>query len=159
MFGALTAFWFSLLAIGYAYAGYPAMLWMLVRVRRTTEGGKAPGVGEVPQPSITLVVSAYNEEQVIGETICNALSLDYPRHLLEIVVVSDGSTDATAEIVSKFANDGVVLRHYAGRLGKTACLNRAVPDATGTIIVFSDANSVYVQGALRALVEPFQARR
>ncbi len=88
-----------------------------------------------------MIVSAYNEETVIAEKIENALSLDYPRDLLEIVIVSDGSTDRTGKFVLEFAQRGVVLRHYEERIGKTACLNRALPLAAGGIIVFSDANS------------------
>src|SRR5258708_2818092 len=103
-----------------------------------------------------MIVSAYNEEEVIAEMIENALSLDYPQDLWEIVVVADGSSDRTGEIVLQFASKGVVLRHYEGRIGKTACLNRALPLAAGGIVVFSDANSNYEKGALRALLRPFQ---
>lgn len=103
-----------------------------------------------------MIVSAYNEEEVIGEKLANTLSLDYPQELLEIVIASDGSTDRTCEIALKFANNGVVLRHYEGRIGKTACLNRALPLAAGRIVVFSDANSNYDRGALSALLRPFQ---
>lgn len=147
-------FWVSLFAIGYAYLGYPALLWVLTRFvkPRTTERFD----NEEPLPSVTLIISAYNEEKVIAEKIHNALSLDYPADLLEIVVVSDGSSDLTPQIVSEFAEKGIVLRHYEGRIGKTACLNRAVPLATGQIIVFSDANSDYDRDALKALVHPFQ---
>jgi cellulose synthase/poly-beta-1,6-N-acetylglucosamine synthase-like glycosyltransferase len=155
----VAAFWVSLLAIAYAYVGYPAVLWLLSRSRRSRvpaagDGGeKSPGLSPV-----TLIVSAFNEEQVIGHKIENALSLDYPQALLEVVVVSDGSSDRTCEIVLGFADRGVVLRHYEGRIGKTACLNRALPMATGSIVVFSDANSAYERGALRALLRPFEDR-
>jgi glycosyltransferase involved in cell wall biosynthesis len=71
-----------------------------------------------------MIVSAYNEEEVIAEKIRNALALDYPHGLLRIIVVSDGSTDRTLQIVREFADRGVTLRHYEGRIGKTACLNR-----------------------------------
>ena len=71
-------------------------------------------------------------------------------------MVSDGSGDRTCEIVLGFAHRGVVLRHYEGRIGKTACLNRALPMARGSVVVFSDANSAYERGALRALVRPFE---
>lgn len=148
-------FWVSLFAIGYAYLGYPALLWILTRVinPKTTERFVD---NEEPLPSVTLIIAAYNEEKVIAEKIHNTLSLDYPADLLEIVVVSDGSSDRTPQIVSEFADRGVVLRHYEGRIGKTACLNRAVPLAKGKIIVFSDANSDYDRNALKALVHPFQ---
>lgn len=148
-------FWVSLFAIGYAYLGYPALLWMLTRVINPKTTGRFVD-NEEPLPSVTLLISAYNEEKVIAEKIHNALSLDYPADLLEIVVVSDGSSDRTPQIVSEFADKGIVLRHYEGRMGKTACLNRAVPLATGRIIVFSDANSNYDRDALKALVRPFQ---
>ncbi len=147
------AFWLSLLAIAYAYVGYPVVLWLLSRFRPPAAwDGTEP---DASLPSVTLIVSAFNEEQVIGQKIENALSLDYPRELLEVVVVSDGSSDRTCEIVLGFAHRGVVLRHYEGRIGKTACLNRALPLARGSVVVFSDANSAYERGALRALVRPF----
>ena len=154
MIGIAVTFWVSLLAISYAYVGYPAILWLVSRFGGL--GEKSPAGQGTQLPSVTLIVSAYNEETVIGEKIENALSLDYPRELLEIVIVSDGSTDRTGEIVLKFAHQGTVLRHYEGRIGKTACLNRALPLAKGEIIVFSDANSTYEKSALKALVHPFQ---
>lgn len=148
-------FWGSFFAIGYAYLGYPALIWILTRFIKHKTSERIGG-NEESLPPVTLLISAYNEEKVIGEKIHNALSLDYPTDLLEIVVVSDGSSDQTPQIVSKFTDRGVVLRHYEGRIGKTACLNRAVPLAKGSLIVFSDANSNYDKGSLKALVRPFQ---
>lgn len=158
MTGTFVLFWVSLFMIVYAYPGYPVLLWLLAKfANRPTSRG---AVGQENKlPTVTLLVSAYNEETVIGEKIHNALSLDYPRELLEVVVVSDGSSDRTTSVVSSFADRGVVLRHYEGRIGKTACLNRAIPVATGEIIVFSDANSTYERGVLKALVHPFQDSR
>ncbi len=147
------AFWLSLLAIAYAYVGYPAVLWLLSRSRSPAEWNGSGPDGDLP--SVTLIVSAFNEEQVIRQKVENALSLDYPQAALEVVVVSDGSSDRTCEIVQGFADRGVVLRHYEGRIGKTACVNRALPMARGSLVVFSDANSAYERGALRALVRPF----
>lgn len=155
MIGIAATFLVSLFAILFAYVGYPAILWLASRFVRP--GARGGGAGQSTQlPSVTMIISAYNEERVIGEKIANTLSLDYPRELMEIVIVSDGSSDRTGEIVLEFANKGVVLRHFEGRIGKTACLNRALPLAAGEIIVFSDANSAYDKGALRALLRPFQ---
>src|SRR5882672_4693149 len=154
MIGVAITFWVALFAILYSYVGYPAFLWLVSRVGRLDESSRAGQSGHLP--SVTLIISAYNEEKVIREKIENALSLDYPRELLEIVIISDGSNDHTCEIALKFANKGVVLRHYDGRIGKTACLNQALPLAAGGIIVFSDANSTYEEGALKALLCPFQ---
>src|SRR5882762_8343040 len=154
MIGTATTFWVALFAILYAYVGYPAVLWFVWLFKRPDKRNRTGQSGHLP--SVTLIVSAYNEESVISEKIENALSLDYPRELLEVVIVSDGSTDRTCEIVLEFADKGVVLRHYEERTGKTACLNRALPLAAGGIVVFSDANSTYQKGALRALLRPFQ---
>jgi len=153
MIGITAAFWISLLAIAYAYVGYPAVLWLLWR-SRLFHGEKGSEVGS-SLPSVTMIISAFNEEKVIGDKINNTLLLDYPHDLLEIVVASDGSDDCTCDIVLEFADKGVILRHYEGRIGKTACLNQAVPLAKGGIVVFSDANSLYEKRALRALVQPF----
>ena len=154
MTGIAATFWVSLLAISYAYVGYPAVLWLVSRSGML--GGRSGTGQDTHLPSVTIIVSAFNEEKVIGEKIENTLSLDYPQELLEIVIASDGSSDRTCEIALEFANKGVVLRHYEGRIGKTACLNRALPLAAGGIIVFSDANSTYERGALKALLRPFQ---
>jgi len=154
MIGITATFWVSLLAIPYAYIGYPAVLWLLVRFGVP---GKRSDAGQGTHlPSVTIIISAFNEEKVIGEKVENTISLDYPRELLEIVIASDGSTDRTCEIVSEYASNGVVLRRHNGRIGKTACLNRTVPLATGSIVVFTDANSTYEKGALRALLRPFE---
>lgn len=139
----------------YSYVGYPALLWVVSRFRKSQTSKETVRDSE-GLPSVSLIISAYNEERVIGAKISNALSLEYPKELLEIVVVSDGSSDRTAEIVTGSAEMGVVLRHYDGRIGKTACLNKAVPLATGKIVIFSDANSNYERNAVKELVRPFR---
>mgnify|MGYP005836296653 FL=1 len=106
-------------------------------------------------PPVSLLISAYNEEKVIKDKIENSLVLDYPKELVEIVVISDGSTDRTEEIVKQYSDQGVILRSYPGRIGKTACLNRAVPLAKGEIVVFSDANSKYDKYAIKESVKHF----
>lgn len=151
---AAAVFFFSLAGTCYAYGGYTLLLWIVVSLVPRKARDK-DGVASV-LPPVTLIISAYNEETVIRRKLENTLSLDYPMKLLEIVVVSDGSSDRTDELVRNFKEDGVQLRHFSGRIGKSACLNLAVPDAQGSIIVFSDANSIYAEGALRALVRPFE---
>lgn len=141
----------AVLLIGYAYVGYPFCLWVVASFRR-----RAPAVGGMAlPPSATLLISAHNEEGIIGEKIENALSLDYPRESLEVLVVSDASDDRTDEIVKASAPRGVRLVRVEGRLGKSACLNRGVEAARGEVLVFSDANALYERQALRELVRPF----
>lgn len=152
---AAVLFWSSLGGVIYSYLGYPLVLKLLSFFVKPSERNQAVPV----LPKVTLIVSVFNEEQVIEEKIVNTLALDYPSDLLEIVFVSDGSTDRTDEVISGYAERGVLLRRYEGRVGKTACLNQAVPLADGKIIVFSDANSKYDQGAIRALVRHFSDDR
>lgn len=145
----LIAVWGGLLIIGYVYAGYPILLWIITRWR---------GRGVIQRditPPVTLVISAFNEEQIIGKKILNALKLDYPSDQLEILVVSDASSDATEAIVRSFAERGVKLIRMLERRGKTAGLNVAVQEARGEIIVFSDANIIYRREVIRKLVRNF----
>lgn len=134
----------------YVYAGFPVLLAALrLVVRRPVH--KAP-----IEPSVSLVVAAYNEADVIESKIRNALALDYPADRLEIVVASDGSTDGTAEIAQRFA-DGQRVRVFAHptNRGKVAVLNDAVPRLRGEIVAFSDASSMMRRDALRQLVQSF----
>lgn len=134
----------------YTYAGYPLLLRLLVRLR----GPKAVRRTRMT-PRVSLIISAYNEQAVIRDKIENALALDYPREALEIIVVSDASTDATDTIVQEYARRSVRLERQPERRGKTGGLNAVVPTASGEIVVFSDANALYERGAIRALVRNF----
>jgi cellulose synthase/poly-beta-1,6-N-acetylglucosamine synthase-like glycosyltransferase len=132
----------------YLYAGYPALVWALARLRPRA-------VRSAPvTPSVSLVVPAYNEEAVIGEKLRNCLELDYPREELEVLVVSDGSTDATEEIAASFGRRGVRLLRLP-RGGKAAALDAAAGAARGEILVLTDANATLDRDALRHLVAPF----
>ena len=142
-------FWSSAAWVVYVYAGYPFTLALIgMLYRRPVQ--RAPAT-----PRVTIVIAAYNEQAHIGDTIRNKLEFDYPHDQLEIIVVSDGSTDATDEIVSGFAEHGVRLLRQEPRQGKTAGLNRAVAAASGELIMFSDANSMHARDALRRIVENF----
>jgi cellulose synthase/poly-beta-1,6-N-acetylglucosamine synthase-like glycosyltransferase len=106
-------------------------------------------------PTVTLLITAYNEQKHIARKIENSLSLDYPKDKLEIIVASDGSTDATESIVSTFADRGVHLIRVEGRVGKTECQNLAVKQARGDILVFSDATTRYDRNAIQKLVRNY----
>src|SRR5664279_3425646 len=141
-------FWLCALAILYTHAGYPLALWALVRLR----SAKASVYETEGLPSVTLIVPAYDEEEVIAAKVADALALDYPRELLQIIVASDGSTDATAER-ARAAGADLVLELEPG--GKVAALNAAAEQASGELLAFSDANCVWARDALRRLVTPF----
>jgi biofilm PGA synthesis N-glycosyltransferase PgaC len=160
---ALTAwlFWFFIAYIVYVYAAYPLALALMASLKRAPSFESAvdpPGDGLEPTPappSVTLLIAAYNEEEVLERKIANSLELDYPRDRLQILVAADGSSDRTTEIVRTFAGKGVLLSYDPERRGKMAAINRAMPMATGEIVVFSDANNLYERDALRELTAPF----
>lgn len=141
-------------AIAYVLAGYPLVLRLLVWLRGPRQVAKAPVT-----PAVTLVISAFNEARVIREKLRNALALDYPAPLLDIVVISDASDDGTDEIVRGIGSDRVSLRRQEERRGKTAGLNSEVPTLRGDIVVFSDANAMYRADAIRNLVRNFADAR
>jgi cellulose synthase/poly-beta-1,6-N-acetylglucosamine synthase-like glycosyltransferase len=141
--------WLSIGIILYVYAGYPLLVTLLARLR--TRERPYPAI----TPSLTLLIAAYNEEDVIAAKLENSLKLDYPDHLRHILVTADGSSDATPDIVRQFADRGVELTYMPQRQGKMAAINRAMPRARGDIVVFSDANNLYDTQALRELVKPF----
>lgn len=145
-------FWLSVIFIFYVYAGYPAILLCLAAV--LDRKNKACDSVEY-LPFISFIIAAHNEEQVIKNKLVNCLALDYPREKLEFFVVSDQSNDRTEEIVGEFSNEQIILLRTEGRLGKTGAQNTAVRQAAGEVLVFSDANSLWENGALRALVTPF----
>ncbi|MBC7428220.1 MAG: glycosyltransferase family 2 protein [Bacteriovorax sp.] len=106
-------------------------------------------------PEVSLLIAAYNEEDTISEKIKNSLELTYPKDKIEIVVVSDGSTDKTDEIVKSFKNSGIRLFRVEGRVGKTEARNQAVQAMRKEIIVFSDATAIYEKDAIQKLVRNF----
>jgi cellulose synthase/poly-beta-1,6-N-acetylglucosamine synthase-like glycosyltransferase len=143
-------FWILAGFVTYVYLGYYFLLFVLARLFPTA------GLSENAfLPNVSLLISAYNERQVIRQKLENALALDYPHNSLEILVVSDCSDDGSDEIVSEFALLGVHLVRQAQRLGKSAGLNLGVSRAAGEILIFSDANAIYQPDAARQLVRHF----
>jgi cellulose synthase/poly-beta-1,6-N-acetylglucosamine synthase-like glycosyltransferase len=142
-------FWLSASALFYTYAGYPLLLAVIsaVRPRQVRRGDF--------ESTVSVIITAYNEELVLAAKLENTLALDYPRELLEIIVASDCSTDGTDQIARGFAPRGVRLYRQAQRLGKTAAQNAAVEQASGEIILFSDATSLYQPNAVKALLPSF----
>ncbi len=142
-------FWSSAAALLYTYAGYPILLAVVSTLRpRKVQRGEF-------EPTVSVIITAYNEERDLAAKLENTLTLDYPRELLEIIVASDCSTDRTDDIVRQFAARGVQLNRRPERLGKTAAQNAAVEQARGEIILFSDATSLYQPNVLRAMMPNF----
>lgn len=142
-------FWLSLFFIAYTYGGYPLVLALLASKKPKPEFEKEN------KPSVTLLITAYNEESIISKKIENSLALDYPPEKLQILIATDGSTDQTPDIVKQYQESGVELAHHPDRNGKMAAINRTITCARGDIVVFSDANNMYAEDAIRKLVVPF----
>jgi cellulose synthase/poly-beta-1,6-N-acetylglucosamine synthase-like glycosyltransferase len=106
-------------------------------------------------PSVSFIIAAFNEEKVILKKILNTQNLNYPQDKIEIIIVTDGSTDATFDIANVFTNQGILTIHQPQREGKTAALNRAVAISKNEILVFSDANSIFRNDAIKKLVRNF----
>ncbi len=143
-------FWLFVFLVASTYLFYPLVLWLLTV-------GKTTPLYAVPEtwPSVSLIITAYNEAAVIKEKIENSLQLDYPQDKLEIIVISDCSDDGTDEIIQDYITHGVRFFRQPERSGKTLAQNAATAQATGEILVFSDANSMYITDAISTLVQPF----
>lgn len=142
-------FWLCIGSIIYTYVGYPLLLTLLARTRPRGQ------LYEPATPAVTLLIAAHNEQAIIAEKLENSLALDYPRERLQILVAADGSNDHTPDIVRLYAGQGAELSYSPPRRGKMAAINRAMPQARGEIVVFSDANNMYETNVLRELVAPF----
>jgi len=164
------AFWGSAGLLVYTQAGYGVLLAGIDALRtRRGPGLRAEATGQPPAgapeqpppgperlPSVTVIVPAYAEEQVIGRRVANLRELDYPAARLEVIVACDGSPDATAQRAREAGADAVL---ELPRGGKIRAQDAGVRQARGEIVAFSDANAQWEPDALRALVRPFEDPR
>lgn len=141
-------FWLSAIMVFLITFGYPILLLLLRGLVCHAWCQKDI------EPTVSLIIAAYNEEAVINQKLINTLALDYPREKLEIIVASDGSSDQTDEIVRLYSEQGVQLLRFP-RTGKTGIQNQAAKIVEGDILIFSDANSMYQSDAIRKLVRNF----
>jgi cellulose synthase/poly-beta-1,6-N-acetylglucosamine synthase-like glycosyltransferase len=144
---AAAVFWIAAGIPLYAFLGYPLVL-LVLRVVLHRDVRKAP-----TRPFVSLLIPAYNEDRVMARKIENSLALDYPADRIEIVVVSDGSSDQTVNIASSTGSVRVLA--LPQNRGKVAALNAAVPLLHGEIVVFSDASAMLAPDSVRRLVENF----
>ncbi len=133
----------------YVYLGYPLLVYLVSRLKPLEIKKSAC------QPTVTVLITAYNEERDLRGKLENTLLIEYPKDKLEILVASDCSTDQTDEIVKSFAASGVKLHRQLERLGKTMAQNAAVEKAAGEIILFSDATTMYEPDVLTAMLPNF----
>jgi cellulose synthase/poly-beta-1,6-N-acetylglucosamine synthase-like glycosyltransferase len=148
----IVVFWISLFIILYTFVGYGFVLFLLVKLKRLfyTSGSFDP---DQEFPSVTILIAAYNEEDIVEAKVENTLSLDYPQEKKQIIFVTDGSTDSTTDKLNRF-NDVLVL-HEHSRAGKMAAIKRAMPFVEGEILIFTDANTFLNNEAIKELVKHY----
>ncbi len=142
-------FWFFLGLISFIYFLFPVLIFLTAKLR-----GKQAQKNKIT-PLISLIIPLHNEEKVIRKKIENSLFLDYPQDKLEIMFALDGCTDKTKEILSGYDDNRIRILEIRERVGKVTALNKAVTQAKGEILVFSDANSMHQSDTLKNLVRNF----
>jgi cellulose synthase/poly-beta-1,6-N-acetylglucosamine synthase-like glycosyltransferase len=140
----------ALIAV-YAYAVYPSILWIVAQLRRRAAAGDRTGAW----PTVTITVPVYNAVASIRTTLTHLLDVDYPRELVQLLVLSDASDDGTDDVVREFAVRGIELLRSSARLGKTAAENAAVSAARGELIINVDATITVPASSLKHLVRAF----
>ena len=146
---AQTIFWLMVFLLFYTYIGYPLLVYILAKLF------PKPVNKQDFLPTVTVIIAAYNEELAIADKIRNVLVHDYPKEKLDVIVVSDASSDTTDEIVKSYPDTRVKLLRVEGRKGKTAAQNEAVKMSTGSILVFTDATTYIAEDAIRQMVRNF----
>jgi cellulose synthase/poly-beta-1,6-N-acetylglucosamine synthase-like glycosyltransferase len=139
-------FWLCLGLIIYCYFGYPVLLIMWAHI-----SPKLIFRGQY-QPKVSMVIAAHNEAHVIADKLRNTLALDYPAELFEVLLGSDGSDDNTVKIAESFCDPRVKIFKWKQRRGKISVLNDLIHEASGEVILFSDARQLYFPDAVKRLV-------
>jgi cellulose synthase/poly-beta-1,6-N-acetylglucosamine synthase-like glycosyltransferase len=142
-------FWLAVLALAYTWIGYPLLLATLARHRRP------PLASRRRLPRVSVIIAAYNEAGCISAKLRSTLGQRYPYDRLEVIVVSDGSTDDTDRLVTGYPDPRVRLIRQEARSGKSVALNRGVAASLGDVLVFTDANALFGEGAIARLAAPF----
>ncbi len=142
-------FWLFVGITIYVYFGYPLLLIIVAKI--SNQSVRRANI----TPSVTMIIAAHNEEKSIHRKLQNSLNLDYPKDKLEIIVASDGSTDKTNVIVGKFKDQRIRLVYDPIQKGKSSIQKKAVENANGDVIVFTDAPTLLDSNALSKIVRPF----
>jgi cellulose synthase/poly-beta-1,6-N-acetylglucosamine synthase-like glycosyltransferase len=148
-------FWLCAFGVAYAYAGYPLILWLLTRSRTVTAAAQTPRT----YPTVTMIVPVHNERAVIDEKLRNTRELQYPSGGLEVLFVSDGSTDGTPDRIAQGLDPRSSLITLSERGGKASALNAGLERARHDIVVFSDASILLAPDAILEIVAPFDDAR
>lgn len=149
------AFWLSVFIVFYTFIGYGILLYILIRLKRLIAGkNRLKPLDTHTLPSCTLIIAAYNEQEYMHDKIKNTLELKYPEYKLEIIFVTDGSTDKTPDIVAQYPQ--IKLLHSSSRHGKIHAVHRAIEQVSSDVIVFTDANTFLNKDALQIICRHYE---
>ena len=150
-------FWAMLLIVFYTYLGYGILLYIIIRLKRLFLGNPNPRKTVLPPdeqlPEITLLICAYNEEEVVAEKMANTLAIDYPKEKFHIMWVTDGSNDHTNELLSAYPEVDLVFSPE--RRGKSAALKHGLQELKTRYVAFTDANTMLNTGAIKEIARLF----
>ena len=146
-------FWFSFFIVFYSYFGYGMLIWFMVGIRRFFSKKNRSRSEADFEPEVSLIITAFNEEDFIEKKILNSLDLDYPAEKLRLIAITDGSDDKTPEIIRRYPQ--IELLHQPERRGKVAAMNRAVKFVQTPYMVFSDANTLLNRACLKQLLKHY----
>jgi biofilm PGA synthesis N-glycosyltransferase PgaC len=151
----ILTFWISFFVLFYTYIGYGVLVFLINAFKGLFITNKPPAAKtEFP---VTIIVSAYNEANVLDQKIKNTQGLDYPSKLLKIIFVTDGSSDASAELLKRYPD--IMVLHQQVRKGKAAAINRAMKNVTTPIVIFSDANTMLNPDCIHKIVKHYNDPR
>jgi len=137
----------------YSYIGYGLLIYFLITMKRVFSKKHAPGLMPDFEPEVSLIISAYNEEDFIEKKILNSLELDYPAEKLSLLMITDGSNDKTANIIRNYPQ--IELLHQDERRGKVAAMNRAMKHVRTPYVIFSDANTLLNQACVKEMMKHY----
>ena len=148
-------FWVCLLLVFYTYLGYGMLLYLIILIKRLVKGKNSPTPlpADDQLPSMTLMICAYNEQDIVAEKMENTRALDYPKDKFRVMWVTDGSNDRTNELLAAYPEVDVVFSPE--RRGKTAALKHGLREVKTQYVAFTDANTMINPGAMREIARQF----
>lgn len=146
-------FFFSIFIVFYTYLGYGILIWIMVKIKDLIKPLNTSNIPDTNYPEVTILIAAYNEENIIADKINNIHQLDYPKEKLNIRWVTDGSSDNTVEKLKSYNNINVL--HEPERMGKTAATNRSMPYINSSIVIFTDANAMLNPQSIKEITKLF----
>jgi cellulose synthase/poly-beta-1,6-N-acetylglucosamine synthase-like glycosyltransferase len=149
-------FWVCLFIVFYTYLGYGMLLYLIIRIKRMVKGKKSPTPMPTDEelPTMTLMICAYNEQDVVAEKMQNTRALDYPKDKFRVMWVTDGSNDRTNELLAAYPEVDIVFSPE--RRGKTAALKHGLREVKTQYVAFTDANTMINPGAMKEIARQFR---